>query len=136
MRDETVEGLHLRCEVPKLESRRKELLVSLMFRKSKKMLNTHSVVQTRSADKFNFPVKRPRSGFYAKSPYYRGVTLWNELNGETQYLIKKDVFKRRIKQHFKTYMVGKKNQYIKSREYINRQMRVRARNDVLVNAQQ
>ena len=135
MRDETVKGLHLRCEISKLENGRKELLVSLMFRKSK-ILNTHSVVQTRSADKFNFPLKCSRSGFYAKSPYYRGVALWNELGGETQYLIKKESFKSRVKQHLNTHMRGKRNQYIKSREYINRQRRVRARNDILVNAQQ
>ena len=97
------------------------------------MLNTHSVAQTRSADKFNFPLKRPRSGFYAKSPYYKGVILWNELNGETQYLAKKEMFKRRTKHHFNTYMKGKRKQYITGREYLNRQRRIRARNDILVN---
>ena len=118
-----------------LTNRRKELLVSLLFRKSKKLINSHSAVNTRSADKFNFCLKRPRSGFYAKSPYYRGVILWNELSGEVQYSLKKETFKRATKKHFGTLMWGKRKAYLNSREYINRQLRIRARHDVLVNVQ-
>ena len=70
MRDETVIGLHKRCEMPALIDRRKEFLSSLMFRKSKKIVRVNALRQARQAENFNFPLKRPRSDFYIKSPYY------------------------------------------------------------------
>ena len=134
MREETVADLHLRCEIPFLEDRRKELLASLMYRKSRKIKSVHSDVNTRSADRFNFYLKRPRSGFYINSPYYRGVTIWNSLSEATQLQDKKVSFKLRLKRECGTYMKGKRKAYKNSREFINRQRRNRARHDILVNA--
>ena len=133
MREETVVGLHKRCEMPTLLDRRKEFLSSLMFRKSKKIIRVNAVRQTRQAASFNFPLKRPRSDFYIKSPYYRGVKIWDTIDKEIQLSLSKETFKKHVKLKFDTFMKGKKLEYVNSREYINIQRRIRARNDVLVN---
>ena len=58
--------MYKRCEVPKLANRRKELLASMMYRKSRKIMSVHTAVNTRSADKFNFQLRRPRTEMYKK----------------------------------------------------------------------
>ena len=91
------------------------------------------MVNTRANDKFVFNLKRPRSDFYLNSPYYRGVHLWNALEADTQFQMKKESFKRLIKVVYGTNMKGKAKEYVNSAEFINRQRRIRARHDVLVN---
>ena len=97
------------------------------------MIRLDMARNTRRAENFNFILKRPRSDFYIKSPYYRGVKLWDTIDKEIQFLIKKESFKWHIKNKFKTNMRGKRHEYLNSREFVNRQRRIRARNDVLVN---
>ena len=103
-----------------------------MYRKSRKIRSVHTTVNTRTADKFNFQVRRPRTEMYKKSPYYRGVQVWDTLTKEVQDSKNKEVFKSRTKRVFGTYMKGQKEAYLNSREYRNRvRNRQRQRNAAL-----
>ena len=76
---------------------------------SKKVVRAPSYINTRKADKFNFVLKRLRSDFYIKSPYYRGVKIWESLDNDVQFQVTKESFKRLVKIKFGTMMKGKRH---------------------------
>ena len=104
MRDMSVKELHVRTEVPMLFKRRKELLVSMMYRKKKKVNPVIKIRNTRSDGKFLFPVRRTRSAMGAKAPYYRGVALWDKLPTTVQNAKTKLSFKSSVKRLYGTDM--------------------------------
>ena len=83
----------------------------MMYKKSKKVNPITKARSTRSDGKFLFPVKRPRSNMYAKSPLYRGVQLWDKLPPEVQKLESKQAFKAKIKILFDTKTKGKRKKH-------------------------
>ena len=58
---------------------------------------------TRSMGKYIFETDIVRSGVYARSPYYKGSSLWNTLPTNLQSLPNKGTFKRSIKKHLNAY---------------------------------
>ena len=53
-------------------------------------------VRTRGDLKIRFRKRRAKTCFYQKSPYYRGVTLWDTLDKDVQKLATKNAFKNKI----------------------------------------
>ena len=115
IRDETIEGLHARTEVPMLKDRRKELLAALMYRKSKKVKPAVKVRNTRSDGKFLFPRKRVRSAMCEKSPFNRGVALWDKLDSTVQMSKNKQTFKTAIKKLYGTNVKGSRKKFYAAR---------------------
>ena len=110
-RNETVQGLHERTEVPFLADRRKEMLTAMMYRKSKKIRPVIKARNTRSDGKFVFPTRIAKSKMCMKSPYNRGVQLWNTLDAKVQTAKTKEIFKVAVKRHFGTVTKGKRKEY-------------------------
>ena len=92
----TIEGLHDRAEAPMLNLRRDELLVTMMYKRSKKVTSVTKIRSTRSDGKFVFPCKRPRTAMYRKSPFYRGTLLWDKLPPKYSKLKKKNSSKLKL----------------------------------------
>ena len=65
----------------------------MMFRKKKKVAPVIKVRNTRSDGKFIFPTRRAVSNMGAKSPYNRGIKLWDKLPAEVQNAKTKQSFK-------------------------------------------
>ena len=53
-------------------------------------------MRTRGDLKIRFRKRRAKTSFYQKSPYYRGITLWDTLTKEVQKIPTKDAFKSEI----------------------------------------
>ena len=53
-------------------------------------------VRTRGDLKIKFAQRRAKTSFYEKSPYYRGVKLWDKLDKDTQKLNSLRKFKTAI----------------------------------------
>ena len=111
VRDINIEELHCRTEVPLLVNRRKELLASMMFRKKKKVHPAIKVRSTRSDGKFIFPTRRTTSAMGAKSPYNRGVALWDKLPVEVQNCKTKVAFKTATKKIYGNDMKRQRKLY-------------------------
>ena len=111
IRDVRTDELHERTEVPRLENRRKELLCSMMLRKSQKVNPQVRARLTRASAKFNFPTRRRRTQMYKKSPMYRGIHLWDTLDQPVQAAKTKEAFKRAVKNKFQTNMTGKRHTF-------------------------
>ena len=95
----TVENLHLLSGVPKLERRRQELLLSLMYKYSNEDRWVDMAPRgrvTRSQKKIKFSLLRHNSALYTRSPIYRGSTLWDNLGDWFQTSDSKMQFKKRI----------------------------------------
>ena len=54
------------------------------------------VVRTRGDLKIRFDKRRAKTSFYQKSPYYRGVSLWDILDKDVQKLPTRRRFKHAI----------------------------------------
>ena len=52
--------------------------------------------RTRGDRKLKFRLRRPKSAFFQKSPYYRGVSLWNKLDLRIQLLKSEEEFSREL----------------------------------------
>ena len=53
-------------------------------------------IRTRGDLKIKFRKRRAKSSFYQKSPYYRGVSLWDTLDKDVQKTTTKGKFKSSI----------------------------------------
>ena len=73
-----------------------KLLLSLMYTRSKRLTNDadETTHDTRSKRKVIFPMCKKVTRFYKRSPYYRGVTLWDVLPAWLQRATSKVKFKR------------------------------------------
>ena len=105
--EESITDLHELCEIPLLAPRRKELLMSLIYSKSRKDPPINTRRRTRNDNKMNYSLPFPRTQKFKRSPLYRGLSTWNKLPFEIQSTESKLLFKRKIKKLFGTYMKGK-----------------------------
>ena len=88
--------LHAESKVQMLGERRKHQLLLIMFKQARKLkLRPKANPRTRSDHKIKFVVKRPRLERFKKSPFYRGVKLWNRLKPRVQLSDTKDQFQKR-----------------------------------------
>ena len=97
LREVSVNALHTVTGVLKLEDKRKKQLTKLMWKSAlqgEAVTGEHA--RTRGDRKLKFRVRRPKSAFYQKSPYYRGVTLWNELDLRIQLIKTEAEFNREM----------------------------------------
>ena len=93
----SVADLHTQSEVQLLDRKRKIQLLMIMWKKAQNgeaLIPTN--IRTRGDLKIKFRKRRAKSCFYQKSPYYRGVTLWDTLDKEVQKITSKDSFKSKI----------------------------------------
>ena len=97
------------------DKRRKELLVSLMYRKHKKNPPPTNRNRTRNDCKSNFKIPKPKLTLRKKSPMYRGKMLWNKLPLDVQLAETKEIFKRKTKVWFETNMKGKRAALLEKR---------------------
>ena len=97
VRSISVVDLHKECGIELLARRRKLQLLQLMWKKAQ---NGEAIeqgnVRTRGDLKIRFKKRRAKSSFYQKSPYYRGVSLWDTLKSDVQKLPTKRRFKHAI----------------------------------------
>ena len=122
--DESTDNIHVLCETPKQLTRRKEILLSTMYSKSRKIVNVSKEPRTRGEHKNNFRVIRPNLQSYKKGPFYRGALLWNDLSEEAQAVPDKFSFKTCAKKVLGSNMKGMRNKLLKLRR--NRKTRARA----------
>ena len=113
--DETTDDLRLLCEIPLLATRRKELLTTLFFSLSKKLPPPSINIRTRGDRKIKFPMRRPKNAGYRKTPYYRGVTLWNDTPLNMQASLCKQAFKTALKKKLGTNLKGNRQKLLKYR---------------------
>ena len=95
-----VDDMHTSSGVPKLERRRQELLLSLMYKNSHeaKWVDERPRARvTRSINKIRFTTQRHNSALYTKSPLYRGCVLWDRLGDWYQNSESRFKFKKRIR---------------------------------------
>ena len=79
-RDMSVLRLHETSRVNFLDIRRYSQLLNIMFMlKCNNVSQKVSVRNTRNADRYIFNTDIVHKEVYARSPYYKGVTLWNNL---------------------------------------------------------
>ena len=97
-RDTSVERLHQLAKVDTLEIRRDIQLLNTMFHlKSNKKFHKVMERNTRSAERYVFDTEIVHMDVYAKSPYIKGVCLWNSLSNDIQALCDGHKFKTIIK---------------------------------------
>ena len=97
-RDVSIEHLHRLSKVNTLEIRRDIQLLNLMFLlKTNNKFHKESQRNTRSAERYVFDTNIVHMDVYAKSPYIKGVSLWNMLPNDTQALRDGHVFKSIVK---------------------------------------
>ena len=97
LREVSVDALHTVTGVLKLDDKRKKQLTKIMWKSALQGEATTGVhARTRGDNKLKFRIRRPKSAFYQKSPYYRGVKLWNELEPSVQKLKSEDEFNREL----------------------------------------
>ena len=83
----SVNALHTVTSTLKLEDRRKRQLTKMMWKKALQgEVEMAANVRTRGDRKLKFKIRRAKTSFYQKGPFYRGVTLWDKLAEETQKL--------------------------------------------------
>ena len=81
-----------------LNIRREAQLLNIMLSlKLKNKYKTDSARVTRNADRFELKTYIVHKDIYAKSPYFRGVSLWNSLPIDYQNLLDSRTFKNNIK---------------------------------------
>ena len=97
IRSISVADLHKQMEVLFLDRKRKLQLLMIMWKKAH---NGEAIpqanIRTRGDLKIKFRKRRAKSSFYQKSPYYRGVTIWDTLDKEVQKCKTKTIFKSTI----------------------------------------
>ena len=103
VRGNTIISLHEACSTPLPPLRRKELLISHFFTRSKKII-PKDAPRTRNDHLPVFTLSRPNTEFYKKSPFYRGAREWNKLPSHLQTCTDKPTFKLQLKKHLGTYL--------------------------------
>ena len=94
VRDISIDQLHRTCNIATQERRRKLQLLNLMWKKAHGGEALEQAdIRTRGDLKIRFAKRRAKYSFYQKSPYYRGVTLWDLLDKDVQKLPTKEQFK-------------------------------------------
>ena len=89
--------LHRRCKCDKLELRRNEHLLSLMYRYTRDPDNLVVDVRVlRSNSKRKIKLQRPKDNLYKKSPLYRGNLLWSKLTAEDQNIATHSLFMKKL----------------------------------------
>ena len=97
LREVSVDALHTTTGVLKLDDKRKKRLTKMMWKSALQGEATVGVhARTRGDRKLKFRTRRPKSAFFQKSPYYRGVTLWNKLDLRVQLIKSEDEFNREL----------------------------------------
>ena len=93
----SVADLHTEASLDLLDRRRKVQLLMIMWKKGHggEALEQRNV-RTRGDLKIRFRKRRAKTSFYQKSPYYRGVTLWDTLTKDVQKFTTKEAFKAEI----------------------------------------
>ena len=95
-----VDELHEICDIELVQRRMDKLLLSLMYTRSRKLdtgaISDDEGIITRNRSKIVFKLPNLISHFYKRSPIYRGVTLWNTLEGGIQRATSKVKFKSEI----------------------------------------
>ena len=100
-RDMSVTLLHTNARVDKLELRRNIQLLNIMFAlKTNGQFKKVGNRNTRSTGKYVFQLDISHTSIYDKSPYVKGVGLWNQLPQETQTILDKFTYKNSIKKQF------------------------------------
>ena len=92
-----INDLHERCECRELSYRRRRSVLNLMYKHSRKGDNL--IVPSRvlrSNALLKFKLQRPKGELYRKSPLYKGVCFWNELDAETQNASTIEIFMSKI----------------------------------------
>ena len=90
--------------VVKLDVRRDVQLLNTMFiLKSNGQYKKDGARNTRSSDSYVFQTDIGHMGIYDRSPYVKGVALWNQLPVDIQSIPDKYNFKIVTKQHFGIY---------------------------------
>ena len=86
--------LHTESGVKLLAERRKEQLLVIMYKRSKKLnLLPSANPRTRADLKVKFALRRPKLEKFKKSPLYRGVKLWSRLKPRVQTSDNVEIFK-------------------------------------------
>ena len=96
--------LHELARVNMLDVRRDVQLLNIMF--SLRLANKYkkeNVRHTRSTEHFEFTTEICHKGIYVKSPYYKGVCLWNSIPIGYQNMIDSRCFKSSIKKHLNIF---------------------------------
>ena len=95
-----IDELHDICEIEMVQRRMDKLLLSLMYTRSIKLgngttdnLDDSMLRLTRARAKIVFELPNLISHFYKRSPYYRGIVLWNTLTAGVQRATSKVKFK-------------------------------------------
>ena len=94
-----IDELHEICDIEMVQRRMDKLLLSLMYTRSLKLhVNdgddiTNEGRVTRNNLKVTFALPNLISHFYKRSPYYRGIVLWNTLSAGIQRATSKVKFK-------------------------------------------
>ena len=102
--DMSVERLHDIARVDTLDVRRDIHLLNIMFLlKRNKSFCKESKRITRAADRYIFETRIVHMEVYAKSPYLKGVSLWNSLSKDTQLIIDRHRFKNSIKKELSKF---------------------------------
>ena len=94
---ENIEILKARYSIENLETRRKRNLLKVMFNESHNVENIDSYrpnLTLRSRDKIKLKTKFTRITKIQKSPFYRGVSLWDSLPKELQQEQSRMMFKK------------------------------------------
>ena len=68
-----------------------------------------SVCHTRSMDRFEFTTEICHKDIYVKSPFYKGVCLWNSIPIGYQNMIDSRCFKGSIKKHLSIFLLTDSN---------------------------
>ena len=97
-----VNDIHVKAKLNRLSHRRHKQTVLFMHShaqllRSKRSDDVSQRIQTRSAGKLMFKLRKPRTERFKKSISYKGRKLWNSLQKEVQMIDDYDVFKFRIK---------------------------------------
>ena len=96
--DVSVNYLHRKCKVERLEPRRKRHLLCLIYRHASIPGNLlPSLNRTRGDGKKRIKVERPKREKYRRNPLYRGVMMWEELDVDTQMLESIHLFQNKLK---------------------------------------
>ena len=95
----SVDELHTLYNLKKLKSRRDEHILCVMYAHSKVKTNLTKPVEgmvLRNSNKVKFYCKKTDFTKVQQSPFYRGMSLWNQLSESTQKLLTKVKFKQNL----------------------------------------
>ena len=100
-----VTELHTICDIETVQRRMDKLMLSLMYNRSLKLRSDEhdenacahiNVRVTRKMTKVTFELPHLVGHFYKRSPYYRGVVLWDALPAGVQLATTKVKFKDEV----------------------------------------